>query len=105
MKAIRLIELDNKILEKFTNENFNARESKVIYKDQEYDEVTVECITEGWEGDEGEEDFDIRDEIVYRMPNGFDNPIGADFSLNSEDIKAYKKLLLENNVNPLVDLL
>lgn len=101
--SISLMEIDEHLIELFTNELFNSKDARVTEKDFDNKEIHVKCTTEGWQDEDGE--FSVKDEIIYRVPNGIDNSISADFSINSSDVIDYYKFLLKNNVNPIVDLL
>lgn len=99
---ISLMNLDERMIETFNNNNFNAKNSRVTSKDFQNLEITVECVTDGWDVGEGE-NIEIKDTITYRVPNGIEAPISADFSITKSDIQNYYKFLIKNNVNPIMD--
>lgn len=100
MNPIKLTEIDREVIEEFTNQAFGAKDSKVVKLDTEYDEITVECTTDGW-GD----GFSMHDRVIYRCPNGYDDAIDTEFLIPNDIRIDYYKLLLEHNVNPILNLL
>lgn len=63
-----------------------------IQRDTKWNEFTVDMTTGGW--DDGEEEFEITDEITLKMPNGDDCGLQVDFSLSREDSLKWKQFLL-----------
>ena len=64
-----------------------------IDRDTELNEITCD-ITTIWKGDEGEDDFEVTDELTLRLPECNAHSLSVDFSVNKDDIIKWKKFLL-----------
>ena len=62
-------------------------------RDTELNEITCD-ITTIWKGDEGEDDFEVTDELTLRLPECNAHSLSVDFSVNKDDIIKWKKFLL-----------
>lgn len=65
-------------------EMFNPTKIVNIERDKEWNKITVEMTTGGWDDGEGGE-FEIEDIITLKMPTVYDCGLEVDFSLTSED--------------------
>lgn len=74
-------------------EMFNPIKIGTIERDKEFNEITVEMTTGGWDDGEGGE-FEIEDIITLKMPTVYDCGLEVDFSLTSEDKLKWEQFLL-----------
>lgn len=74
-------------------EMFNPIKIGTIERDKEFNEITVEMITGGWDdGEDGE--FEMEDVITLKMPTAYSCGLEVDFSLTSEDKLKWSQFLL-----------
>ena len=74
-------------------EMFNPTKIENIERDKEWNEITVEITTGGWDnGEEGE--FEMEDVITLKMPTNYSCGLEVDFSLTSEDKLKWSQFLL-----------
>ena len=74
-------------------EMFNPTKIVNIERDKEWNKITVEMTTGGWDDCEGGE-FEIEDIITLKMPTVYDCGLEVDFSLTSEDKLKWEQFLL-----------
>lgn len=74
-------------------EMFNPTKIVNIERDKEWNKITVEMTTGGWDDGEGGE-FEIEDIITLKMPTVYDCGLEVDFSLTSEDKLKWEQFLL-----------
>ena len=74
-------------------EMFNPTKIENIERDKEWNKITVEMTTGGWDDGEGRE-FEIEDIITLKMPTVYDCGLEVDFSLTSEDKLKWEQFLL-----------
>lgn len=74
-------------------EMFNPTKIVNIERDKEWNKITVEMTTGGWDDGEGGE-FEIEDIITLKMPTVYDCGLEVDFSLISEDKLKWEQFLL-----------
>lgn len=74
-------------------EMFNPTKIENIERDKEWNKITVEMTTGGWDDGEGGE-FEIEDIITLKMPTVYDCGLEVDFSLTSEDKLKWEQFLL-----------
>lgn len=74
-------------------EMFNSTKIVNIERDKEWNKITVEMTTGGWDDGEGGE-FEIEDIITLKMPTVYDCGLEVDFSLTSEDKLKWEQFLL-----------
>lgn len=74
-------------------EMFNPTKIVNIERDKEWNKITVEMTTGGWDDGEGGE-FEIEDVITLKMPTVYDCGLEVDFSLTSEDKLKWEQFLL-----------
>ena len=74
-------------------EMFNPTKIVNIERDKEWNKITVEMTTGGWDDGEGGE-FEIEDRITLKMPTVYDCGLEVDFSLTSEDKLKWEQFLL-----------
>ena len=75
------------------NDIFHPKRIENIDRDTELNEITCD-ITTIWKGDEGEDDFEVTDELTLRLPECNAHSLSVDFSVNKDDIIKWKKFLL-----------
>ena len=73
-------------------EMFNPTKIVNIERDKEWNKITVEMTTGGWDDGEGGE-FEIEDIITLKMPTVYDCGLEVDFSLTSEDKLKWEQFL------------
>ena len=74
-------------------EMFNPTKIVNIERDKEWNKITVEMTTGGWDDGEGGE-FEIEGIITLKMPTVYDCGLEVDFSLTSEDKLKWEQFLL-----------
>lgn len=74
-------------------EMFNPTKIVNIERDKEWNKITVEMTTGGWDDGEGGE-FEIEDIITLKMPTVYDCGLEVDFSLTCEDKLKWEQFLL-----------
>lgn len=74
-------------------EMFNPTKIVNIERDKEWNKITVEMTTGGWDDGEGGE-FEIEDIITLKMPTVYDCGLEVNFSLTSEDKLKWEQFLL-----------
>ncbi len=74
-------------------EMFNPIKIENIERDKEWNKITVEMTTGGWDNGK-DEDFEIEDTITLNMPTVYDCGLEVDFSLTSEDKLKWRQFLL-----------
>lgn len=74
-------------------EMFNPTKIVNIERDKEWNKITVEMTTGGWDDGEGGE-FEIENIITLKMPTVYDCGLEVDFSLTSEDKLKWEQFLL-----------
>ena len=74
-------------------EMFNPIKIENIERDKEWNKITVEMTTGGWDNGEGVE-FEIKDIITLKIPTVYNCGLEVDFSLTSEDKLKWKQFLL-----------
>jgi hypothetical protein len=79
-------------------EMFNPTKIVNIERDKEWNKITVEMTTGGWDDGEGGE-FEIEDIITLKMPTVYDCGLEVDFSLTSEDKLKWEQFLLAKGCN------
>lgn len=67
------------------NDIFHPKRIENIDRDTELNEITCD-ITTIWKGDEGEDDFEVTDELTLRLPECNAHSLSVDFSVNKDDI-------------------
>lgn len=87
------LDLTDEEIKFILTEMFNPTKIGKIERDKEWNEITVEMTTGGW--DDGEdEDFEIEDVITLKMPTVYNYGLEVDFSLTREDKLKWSQFLL-----------
>ena len=87
------LSLTDKEIKFILTEMFNPTKIVNIERDKEWNKITVEMTTGGWDDGEGGE-FEIEDIITLKMPTVYDCGLEVDFSLTSEDKLKWEQFLL-----------
>lgn len=74
-------------------EMFNPIKIGTIERDKDFNEITAEITTDGWDNGE-DEGFEMEDVITLKMPTAYSCGLEVDFSLTSEDKLKWKQFLL-----------
>ena len=93
LKYREFLSLTNEEIKFILTEMFNPTKIENIERDKEWNKITVEMTTGGWDDGEGEE-FEIEDIITLKMPTVYDCGLEVDFSLTSEDKLKWEQFLL-----------
>lgn len=87
------LSLSDEEITSIVNDIFHPKRIENIDRDTELNEITCD-ITTIWKGDEGEDDFEVTDELTLRLPECNAHSLSVDFSVNKDDIIKWKKFLL-----------
>ena len=71
-----------------------------IRKDSDWNTITAEITTGGWDDGDGEL-FEVTDEVELALPMS-GHGISVDFSISDKDVWRYKQFLLAKGCNPLL---
>lgn len=74
-------------------EMFNPTKIENIESNKEYNEITAEITTDGWDDDEGGK-FEIEDVITLKIPTIYSCGLEVDFYLTSENKLKWEQFLL-----------
>lgn len=87
------LDLTDEEIEFILNEMFNTTKIKNIKRIKEWNEITAEITTDGWNDGEGGE-FEIEDVITLKMPTAYSCGLEVDFYLTSKDKLKWRQFLL-----------
>lgn len=87
------LSLTDEEIEFILTEMFNPTKIENIERNKEYNEITVEMTTCGWDDGEGGK-FEIWDVITLKIPTNYSCGLEVDFSLTSEDKLKWRQFLL-----------
>lgn len=87
------ISLTDEEIKFILTEMFNPTKIENIERDKEWNEITAEITTGGWDnGEEGE--FEMEDVITLKIPTVYNCGLEVDFSLTSEDKLKWSQFFL-----------
>lgn len=93
LKYREFLSLTDEEIKFILTEMFNPIKIGTIERDKEFNEITAEITTGGW--DDGEdEDFEIEGVITLKIPTVYNCGLEVDFSLTSEDKLKWSQFLL-----------
>lgn len=93
MKYRKFLDLTNAEIRFIVSDIFNPTRIFDICRDKKRNEITLNIVTDGWQ--DGERDnFEIIDEVVLSLPNGYHGGISSDFPLSREEELKWEKYLL-----------
>lgn len=87
LKYREFLDLTDEEIKFILTEIFNPVKIDNIQRDKDFDEITAEITTGGW--DDGEDTFEVTDEITLSMTG-----MEVDFSLCAEDKLKWRQFLL-----------
>mgnify|MGYP000171904698 FL=1 len=93
LKYREFLDLTDEEIKFILTEMFNPTKIGNIERGKEWNEITAEMTTGGWDDGEGGE-FEIEDVITSKMPTAYSCGLEVDFSLTSEDKLKWKQFLL-----------
>lgn len=93
LKYREFLDLTDEEIKFILTEMFNPTKIGNIERGKEWNEITAEMTTGGWDDGEGGE-FEIEDVITLKMPTAYSCGLEVDFSLTSEDKLKWEQFLL-----------
>jgi hypothetical protein len=101
MEYREFLSLTDYEIKQIVNDIFNPVKIENINRNSEYNEITCDITTGGW--DDGESsDFEVTDTLELKMPTVNNCGLSIDFSLNKDDIRKWKQFLLAKGCNELL---
>lgn len=93
LKYREFLDLTDEEIKFILTEMFNPTKIENIKRNKEYNEITAEITTDGWDNGDGEE-FEIEDVITLNIPKIDSCGLEVDFYLTSENKLKWRQFLL-----------
>lgn len=96
---MKITDLSDDDIRYIVNEIFEPKKIENIVRDEEWESVSF-TMTTTWKGDEGEDDFDIEDDVIMYNPFSYNSPFHLPFNDTENDTEKYKQLCVSLGVLP-----